>query len=274
MTWRVLFAAQARTVPNADLSIEKAELAARRCGDHRVCAHPRRRWRELGASADGLLTLGIGLDSTRRSCSCPTAEQSSASAMAINHLDLAAATELGIPVSNTYFCHEDVANHTLLLLLACARKLDATAPGVERRSLAPRSARGHPTDLRSDARVDRIRPHRVGGGPAWRRVGPRRDDHGSVSSDDQTLARDGVRRVGLDELLSRSDFVSLHLPLSEETHHLIGESELRAMRPSAFLLNTARGGLVDERALVRALREGWIAGAGLDVFEAEPADPD
>ncbi|MCZ6569920.1 MAG: NAD(P)-dependent oxidoreductase, partial [Deltaproteobacteria bacterium] len=76
--------------------------------------------------------------------------------------------------------------------------------------------------------------------------------------------------VPLGELLERSDFVSLHVPLNPETHHLIGEPELRRMRPHAVLINTARGPIVDERALVRALREGWIAAAGLDVFEDEP----
>jgi glyoxylate reductase len=77
--------------------------------------------------------------------------------------------------------------------------------------------------------------------------------------------------VPLDELLRRSDFVSLHCPLTPETHHLIGEAQLRSLRPHAVLVNTARGPVVDERALVRALREGWIAAAGLDVFEEEPA---
>ncbi len=76
--------------------------------------------------------------------------------------------------------------------------------------------------------------------------------------------------VSLEELLERSDFVSLHVPLTSETHHLIGEPELRRMRPHAVLINTARGPIVDEPALVRALREGWIAAAGLDVFEEEP----
>ena len=72
------------------------------------------------------------------------------------------------------------------------------------------------------------------------------------------MARAGVRHVTLEELLQRSDFVSLHLPLLEQTHHLIGEPELRTMRPTTFLLNTARGGLVDEQALIRALDAGWI----------------
>jgi glyoxylate reductase len=81
------------------------------------------------------------------------------------------------------------------------------------------------------------------------------------------------RREGppLEELLERADFVSLHVPLTAETRHLIGERQLQRMQPHAVLINTARGPVVDETALVRALREGWIAGAGLDVYEREPA---
>ncbi|HVU68841.1 MAG TPA: D-2-hydroxyacid dehydrogenase [Ktedonobacteraceae bacterium] len=74
----------------------------------------------------------------------------------------------------------------------------------------------------------------------------------------------------LRDLLSQSDYVVLAVPLTAETEHLIGEAELRAMKPSAYLVNVARGRIVDEQALLRALREGWIAGAGLDVAEIEP----
>ncbi|MDK2897237.1 MAG: glyoxylate reductase [Candidatus Atribacteria bacterium] len=74
----------------------------------------------------------------------------------------------------------------------------------------------------------------------------------------------------LDELLTESDFVTLHLPLTPDTHHLIGEKELRLMKKEAYLINTARGPVVDEKALARALKEGWIQGAALDVFEREP----
>jgi len=77
----------------------------------------------------------------------------------------------------------------------------------------------------------------------------------------------------LEELLPASDFVSLHAGLDADTHHLIGERELGLMRPTAYLVNTARGRLVDERALCDALAAGAIAGAGLDVFEEEPLPP-
>jgi len=80
-----------------------------------------------------------------------------------------------------------------------------------------------------------------------------------------------VEFVSFDELLSSSDFVTLHAPLIPETQHLIGEKELKMMKKTAYLINAARGPLVDERALVHALREKWIAGAALDVYENEPA---
>lgn len=80
--------------------------------------------------------------------------------------------------------------------------------------------------------------------------------------------------ASLEELLPRVDFLTLHTPLSPETRHLIGERELRRMKPTAVLINVARGPVVDPDALVRALREGWIAGAGLDVTEPEPLPPD
>jgi glyoxylate reductase len=79
-----------------------------------------------------------------------------------------------------------------------------------------------------------------------------------------------AQRVELDELLARSDYVSLHTPLTPATHHLIDERALRLMRPTAVLINTGRGPLVDEAALARALTAGRIGGAGLDVFEFEP----
>jgi len=86
----------------------------------------------------------------------------------------------------------------------------------------------------------------------------------------EDLAGYGAEQVGLEELLARSDFVTIHVPLKEDTRLLIGERELKMMKPTAYLVNTSRGGVVDEQALKRALREGWIAGAALDVFSEEP----
>src|ERR1700738_3687904 len=83
-------------------------------------------------------------------------------------------------------------------------------------------------------------------------------------------AEDGIPLVDLDELLASADFVSVHCPLNASTHHLLGQRELAQMKPTAFLINTARGPIVDEAALCEALASRRIAGAGLDVFETEP----
>jgi glyoxylate reductase len=89
------------------------------------------------------------------------------------------------------------------------------------------------------------------------------------------LERDlGAKRVDLDRLLRESDFVSVHVPLMKETHHLINEDRLKLMKKTAYLINNSRGPVVDEKALYKALKEGWIAGAGLDVFEQEPTPRD
>ncbi len=88
---------------------------------------------------------------------------------------------------------------------------------------------------------------------------------------DDTLENElGAKKVTLDTLLKKSDFISLHIPLLSSTHHLIGEQELRMMKKTAVLINTSRGPVIDEKALVKALKNGWIFGAGLDVYENEP----
>jgi len=88
---------------------------------------------------------------------------------------------------------------------------------------------------------------------------------------DPSTLIDQWRPMSLQEVLAGSDFISLHVPLTAETHHLIGDAELRLMRPTAYLINTSRGPVVDEAALVAAIQEGRLAGAGLDVYEHEPA---
>lgn len=84
----------------------------------------------------------------------------------------------------------------------------------------------------------------------------------------------GVKYVNFETLVKQSDFVTLHVPLLPQTRHLIGERELKAMKRTACLINTSRGPVVDEKALYKAMKEGWIWAAGLDVWEKEPTDPD
>jgi phosphoglycerate dehydrogenase-like enzyme len=91
---------------------------------------------------------------------------------------------------------------------------------------------------------------------------------------DDAAAAHGVRRVTKHDLFATSDVVSIHTVLSDRTRGIVGESELRAMRPDAWLVNTSRGPVCDEAVVVRACREGWIAGAALDVFEVEPLPAD
>jgi phosphoglycerate dehydrogenase-like enzyme len=108
----------------------------------------------------------------------------------------------------------------------------------------------------------------VGRAFGMRTLGMRRSFTGEDSADpdvDQSYPPSALR-----ELLGQSDYVVLSVPLTPATEHLIGEAELRSMKPSAYLVNIARGRVIDEQALIRALREGWIAGAGLDVTEVEP----
>jgi len=92
---------------------------------------------------------------------------------------------------------------------------------------------------------------------------------------DENLEKNlNAKYVDLKELLMNSDIVSIHVPLNSKTYHMIGEKELRLMKENAILVNTARGPIIDEKALIKALKEGWIAGAALDVFEVEPPDKD
>ncbi|MBV9359321.1 MAG: C-terminal binding protein, partial [Chloroflexi bacterium] len=227
---------------------------------------------EIGGTADGVLTMGVGLSRPTLAMLDRCRAIVSAS-HGTNHIDVAAATELGIPVSNTYFCHEDVANHTFLLLLAAARKLTLLdrelSAGHWRRDLLG----GIPPIYGQTLGL-------VGFGHIGAAVTRRALAFGLTVLvtdpyvDPAAITDAGARPASLDQVLRASDFVSLHVPYSEATYHLIGAEQLGAMKPTAFLINTARGPLVDEPALIAALRAGTIAGAGLDVFEREPTEPD
>jgi D-3-phosphoglycerate dehydrogenase len=191
----------------------------------------------------------------------------------LDNIPVARATELGILVVNVPdFCLQEVSDHAMALVLACARRVVTFA----------RATRNGVWDLSAGRALPRLSEQTlglVGFGNIARTLVPKARGFGlrvlaytpRLSPGDAPgveVARD------LEHLLAESDYVSIHAPASPETAGLIGERELRAMKPTAFLVNTSRGALVDEAALVRALEEGWIAGAALDVLSREPPPPD
>lgn len=191
-----------------------------------------------------------------------------------DNLPVPAATARGIVVANTPEAHSHaVAEQALALLFASLRRI-VTLDRATRTGLW-QSARPWP-----NAHLYGQTVGLVGFGHAARLVARHLSgfDVTTLVHDPyvpaEAIAQAGARPVGLDELLAAADFVSLHCPLTPETRHLIGEAQLRRMKPTALLINTSRGPVVDEPALIRALTDGWIAGAGLDVFEQEPIAPD
>ena len=189
-------------------------------------------------------------------------------------VDLDAATRAGILVTNAaHICHLEVANHAAALLLALNRKL-VQYDRAMRQGVWDRPA-GRPITP-----LDGETAGLVGLGAIGQALARRLQPFGLrvVAYDpyvEEHVPRElGVPMMGdLHALLAASDWVSVQVPLNARTRHLIGERELRAMKRTAYFVNCCRGGVVDEPALVRALREGWIAGAGIDVFETEPTDP-
>ena len=186
-------------------------------------------------------------------------------------IDVATATRKGILVTNVpHFCVQEQADHTMALLLALCRKLpqmlQVMTEGAWRqgRRLAVTNRRlvGRVLGLigfGNSARAVARRALAFGMRVIATRRNPNADPHESDAL--------GVPIVPLDTLLAESDYVSLHVPLNDQTHHLLDASRLARMKPTAYLINTARGAIVDEAALVDFLRQGRIAGAALDTFE-------
>ncbi|MGH9082522.1 MAG: C-terminal binding protein [Acidimicrobiales bacterium] len=187
----------------------------------------------------------------------------------VDNVDLAAAAQRGIVVTNVPdYCVEEVGAHTLAMVLALLRKLPAGHAEV----LAGGWGVG---SLRPMLRPSEITLGLVGYGRIARHVARSARTLGMhILVHDPYLASppDDDELVDLAELLRRSDAVSLHAPLTDETRGLIGAEQLAAMRPGAVLVNCSRGPLVRLADLVDALRNGHLAGAGLDVFESEPPD--
>ncbi len=193
-----------------------------------------------------------------------------------DNIDVDAATDNKVLVVNIPdFCFEEVSNHAIVLLIACAKKmvqldhsLKTAGWKASRQVLDPMgSIWGQTLGIVGCGNIGRMTARKA------RCFGLQ-----VIGSDpyvDRTLAGEsGITLKSLPEVMRESDYVSLHPCLNQETFHLIGEEELALMKPSAYLINTSRGSVVDEPALIRALQDKKIAGAGLDVFEKDPIDPD
>ena len=189
----------------------------------------------------------------------------------VDHIDIASARELGITVTNTPdVLTECAADLTLTLILMVCRR----AGEGERELRAGRWGGWRPTHLLGH-RVSGRTLGIIGLGRIGRAVARRaRDGFGMkvIAHTRTPRAEEGLElRDGLDDILREADIVSLHVPATAQTLGMIDSRRLALMRPGAYLINTARGGLVDEQALVGALRSGALGGAGLDVYAAEPA---
>jgi len=189
----------------------------------------------------------------------------------VDNIDVSSATEEGIVVCNTPGSNaRSVADHLFGLMIAVARRL----PYLDSITRAGKGWENYPpvvgTEI-SGKGLGVIGTGHIGKAVIHRAKGFDMDILAYDPMFDTDLAKDpSVHYLPLNDLLKDSDFVTVHIPLTIDTVGLIGENELSAMKKTAYLFNTSRGGIIDEKALVKALKEGQIAGAGIDVFEQEP----
>jgi D-3-phosphoglycerate dehydrogenase / 2-oxoglutarate reductase len=250
--------------------VEEQEVFARAGVRFRtVLARTESEYLERCGDADGLL-VQYGAVSRRVLEGLPRLRVVVRYGVGVDGIDLAAATDRSVPIVNVPdYGTDEVANHAVALLLALSRKL----------ARLDRQTRGGGWDVFRVGPVTRLMGQTVGilgcgriGSAVARKL---------AGFDVRLLACDpyvhafppGVQPVAFERLLAEADYLTIHCPLTPETRHLLGEAALAQLRPSAVLINTARGGIVDTAALTASLQQGLLAGAGLDVLEAEPIDP-
>ncbi|MFA4910614.1 MAG: C-terminal binding protein [Desulfobacteria bacterium] len=231
----------------------------------------------IGVFTDGILTLSKETINKLGKC-----KMVAIPGMGYEGVDLRAATENGIIViNNPDYGAEEVANHTILLLLAAARKLIPTIEAVkegkwDRAGFHTIRAKVLPPVFRLSKQTLGL----IGFGHIPRSLVPRAKPFFSriIVYDPyvapKVIEEFGVVSTDLNTVLKDSDCISLHAALTEENRHMITLKHFKMMKPTAFLVNTARGGLVDAQALYTALSEGIIAGAAVDVWDPEPPQPD
>jgi D-3-phosphoglycerate dehydrogenase len=197
-------------------------------------------------------------------------------------LDVEAASEKGIIAANIPdYCMDEMSDHTMALILACTRKIvkldRAVREGVWKQDPEPEIQYGFwPT-------MSRLRDQTlgmIGLGRIAQTLVPKAKAFGmriiayDPYMDQKTINSLGAEKKDLDQLLAESDILSLHAPLTPETRHMLGLEQFKKMKPGAYIVNTARGGLIDQEALCTALKDGILAGAALDVMDPEPINLD
>jgi D-3-phosphoglycerate dehydrogenase len=237
---------------------------------------PQNRLDDALASADAIIVRLPGGVTKEAIASAPRLRVIATAGAGVDHVDIGAATAAGIPVvNNVGIGPTPVAEHAVGLMLALARRIVMGDRRLRAQGWACRDQLlGRDLGTELSGKTVAI----VGFGFIGRRVGAicatafgnRVLAFDPFLDDGPFSAAKVERRRSLRELLPEADFVTVHAPLTETTRHMIGRAELAMMKPTAYLINCARGGLVDPDALVDALREHRIAGAGIDVFEPEP----
>ncbi len=198
--------------------------------------------------------------------SLPSLRVVATATVGVDHIDVDAADERGIAVvSVPDYCTHEVADHAVALLYALARGVVTLDVDVRRGAWNPKAA--GPLRTIAELRIGIVGLGRIGTAVATRllALGAEVWAHDVVP-----VAREGVRLAELDELLAECDAVTLHVPLTRETRNLIGRAQIASMKPGAYLVNTARGAIVDVGAVLQALRLGTLGGAALDVLPQEP----
>ena len=228
---------------------------------------------DAGKDAEALIVGNVQIDASVLN-GLPHCRAVVKPAVGVDNIDLDAATDAGICIANVPdYGTDEVATHAMALLLNAIRYVDACAADVRAGSWQPKPpypvqrSFGRTLGIIGFGRIGRS-VARKAGGFGWRLLA------WDPYVDESEMRRRGVDPVDFDTLLAQSDFVTLHLPLTEETHYLIDADALAKMKQTAFLVNTARGGVVDPEALYQAVESGKIAGAALDVVDAEPPPPD
>ena len=226
---------------------------------------------EMIAALEGYDGMILGADepmTQRVLFALPQLKVLSRHGVGFNNIEVEAATRRGIVVAITAGANDNaVADLAMGLIISVARRIPYFDRFIRRGEFWKRT----PGNDICEKVLGLVGMGRIGKSLARRAFGfDMKILAYDLVRDEEFAARYQVEYASLEEVLSRSDFVSVHLPSSSQTAKFIGERELKFMKRSAYLINTSRGSLVDEAALLRALQEGWIAGAGLDVLEKEP----